>query len=442
MAEEKKDALPTDLTNTLCKYLDKHLALVLYEFILTHKQAHTAYNQQSINNAYLTVLSKTGLVDLYEEQFKAFNPKQTPGDAFKQRKANYIQTMDTLDAQCKPLLEALDSLSASGDFQSLESVPARLEKLSERLPVTPELVDSLFKYAKINFEVGQYDFACLLLQFYRLLSKDEDKKLGALWGELAGEILVGNWDAAYKSIGAIREAIEALVTAEKFSQMQYRTWLAHWSLFVLFAMDNGSLLIDLFFQEKFLNAVQTGSQHLLRYLVAAVVMNRSRKTPTGKAVLTELRRVISAESHNYSDPITDFFKAVYIDHNFDNALDNLRETERVVNSDYFLSRYAEDFRKEASRFYFETYCRVHKMIDIKLIDDILKNGDGERWIVDLIRQARLDAKVDSHAYRVVMGATFPSLYQRVIDKTKMLAYNTSQLVNAVDRKYAGAQESQ
>lgn len=35
------------------------------------------------------------------------------------------------------------------------------------------------------------------------------------------------------------------------SQLQQRTWLLHWSLFVFFNHENGNnLLIDMFFQEK------------------------------------------------------------------------------------------------------------------------------------------------------------------------------------------------
>jgi len=34
---------------------------------------------------------------------------------------------------------------------------------------------------------------------------------------------------------------------------------------------------------------------------------------------------------------------------------------------------------------------------------------AERWIVDLIRNARLDAKIDSAANHVIMGTKHPSM---------------------------------
>ena len=39
--------------------------------------------------------------------------------------------------------------------------------------------------------------------------------------------------------------------ASPLTQLQQRTWLLHWSLFVFFNHENGNnLLIDMFFQEK------------------------------------------------------------------------------------------------------------------------------------------------------------------------------------------------
>lgn len=38
---------------------------------------------------------------------------------------------------------------------------------------------------------------------------------------------------------------------------------------------------------------------------------------------------------------------------------------------------------------------------------------AEKWIVDLIRGSQLDAKIDSRDNNVIMGGTFPSVYQQV-----------------------------
>lgn len=59
--------------------------------------------------------------------------------------------------------------------------------------------------------------------------------------------------------------------------------------------------------------------------------------------------------------------------------------------------------------------------------------DAEKWVVNLIRQARLDAKIDSQANQVVMGLTVPSVYEQVVDNTKNLLIRASALVHNCDR---------
>lgn len=38
---------------------------------------------------------------------------------------------------------------------------------------------------------------------------------------------------------------------------------------------------------------------------------------------------------------------------------------------------------------------------------------AEKWIVDLIRGSKLDAKIDSRDNNVIMGGSYPSVYQQV-----------------------------
>jgi translation initiation factor 3 subunit E len=60
--------------------------------------------------------------------------------------------------------------------------------------------------------------------------------------------------------------------------------------------------------------------------------------------------------------------------------------------------------------------------------------EAERWIVNLIRNARLDAKIDSAQGHVIMGTQYPSLYQQVIDKTKALGYRSFLMANTIARQ--------
>ncbi|PHJ14769.1 pci domain-containing protein, partial [Cystoisospora suis] len=58
---------------------------------------------------------------------------------------------------------------------------------------------------------------------------------------------------------------------------------------------------------------------------------------------------------------------------------------------------------------------------------------AERWIVNLIRHARLEARIDSEKNRVQMSAAPPNLYQQVIDKTRNLCIRSSMILQNISR---------
>ena len=60
--------------------------------------------------------------------------------------------------------------------------------------------------------------------------------------------------------------------------------------------------------------------------------------------------------------------------------------------------------------------------------------DAERWIVNLIRNAKLDAKIDSKQGTVVMGVDTNSPYQQLIEKTKALAFRSQTLQSNIEKK--------
>ena len=95
---------------------------------------------------------------------------------------------------------------------------------------------------------------------------------------------------------------------------------------------------------------------------------------------------------------------------------------QLIVSDFFLGKQLsengfvtiplrDEFLENARLFIFETYCRIHQCIDIGMLSQKLNMNydDAERWIVNLIRNARLDAKIDSKMGTVVMGTQHPNM---------------------------------
>jgi translation initiation factor 3 subunit E len=61
----------------------------------------------------------------------------------------------------------------------------------------------------------------------------------------------------------------------------------------------------------------------------------------------------------------------------------------------------------------------------------LSQDEGEKWIVNLIRDTRVDAKIDYKAGTVIMNHPPMSVYQQVIERTKGGFFRTQVLSAAV-----------
>ncbi|CAG2175952.1 unnamed protein product, partial [Oppiella nova] len=207
--------------------------------------------------------------------------------------------------------------------------------------------------------------------------------------------------------------------------------------------DGRELLIEMFLEKKgnylkqqpYLNAIQTMCPHILRYLTTAVITHRQRRQ-----YMKDLVRVIQQESYTYRDPITEFVECLYVNFDFDGAQKKLRECEIVLDNDFFLVACLDDFIENARLFIFETFCQIHECISINMLADKLNMSgeDAERWIVNLIRNAQLDAKIDSKFGHVVMGTQAVSQYQQLIEKTKSMAIRTQVLVMNIEKKIASS----
>lgn len=64
----------------------------------------------------------------------------------------------------------------------------------------------------------------------------------------------------------------------------------------------------------------------------------------------------------------------------------------------------------------------------------LSYEEAERWIVNLIRKAGLDARIDSKAGHVIMGVQPSSLHDLVLQRTKNLAFKTQLQCAALEKR--------
>ena len=409
-----------DLTHQIGGYLDRHLVFPLLEFL----QNHEVYPKEEIIQGKLDLLAKTNMVDFAIDIYKDLHKvDEDPAEMIEQRN-QVLSKLSQLDAQAEPLLKVLSeevdgvSLLAQLESQNLFN----MDHLSVTYGVTADALQAFYRFARFKYDCGFYSEAADYLKHFRRLNTDPDLNYSALWGELAAEILSQQWDAALEDLYALRDCIESRPYASQADLLQQRVWLMHWSLFVFFNHPNGrNGISELFFKEKYLNAIQVACPHLLRYLATAVIANKR-----WRGVLNELISVLKAEHFNYSDPVTEFLECLYVDFDFDRAQQKLSECETVLNNDFFLVACRAEFVETARLFIFETYCRIHSCIDLTMLSQKLGMDESlaERWIVNLIRNAKIDAKIDSAANQVIMGNPSIPIYQRIIDNTKDLCLRT------------------
>lgn len=281
----------SNLTTKLTPFLDSHLINQLLDFLLDN----SIFEKQDILNAKLNVLSKTGLIDLQIESYKAVS-KDVPSDLqTKQNKTN--EDIKLYDETSKPL-RSWDNPEDS--------------KVSK-----DEQLDALFKLGKIQYESGNYTDASESLFVYLSSADKENNKesyFSASWGKLGADILSKNWEQAINAINSLKELIDSSKFGKPLEQLQQRSWLIHWSLFVYFNSPNElQQFVDLCMEANYLNAVQTTSPHILRYLSVAIIMNKNRKSSDIDDLLLYLQSGI------YSDSITEFICCLVDQFDFDNA---------------------------------------------------------------------------------------------------------------------------
>eukprot|EP00013_Stygamoeba_regulata_P005485 CAMPEP_0177637292 /NCGR_PEP_ID=MMETSP0447-20121125/4895_1 /TAXON_ID=0 /ORGANISM="Stygamoeba regulata, Strain BSH-02190019" /LENGTH=424 /DNA_ID=CAMNT_0019139213 /DNA_START=21 /DNA_END=1295 /DNA_ORIENTATION=+ len=416
-----------DLTNTIASFLDRHLVFPLLEFL----QSKMIYPEDDVLKAKLELLSKTNMVDFASEIHKSLHKSEDVPPEMLANREVIVNKLKTSQQEAGPLLQLLDN-KQDVVKQLKNEKNFTMQYLKEHHGVEPENLDALYRYAKFQYDCGNYSGASDYLNHFRMLSTNADKNFSALWGKFASEILCANMEVAVEDMNRLRDAIEQRQFPNTQMQLQQRTWLIHWSLFVFFNHPNGrNGIVDLFFQDRYLNAIQTTCPHILRYLTTAVITNKRRRN-----VLKDLVKVLQQEQYTYRDPITEFLECLYVNFDFEGAQQKLRDCEKVLVNDFFLVACRDEFIENARMFIFETYCRIHQCIDISMLADKLDMSQeaAELWIVNLIRNAKLDAKIDSAQNHVIMGSQYPSIYQQVIEKTKSLSFRCYVLSQNLERK--------
>ncbi|KAF6001068.1 eukaryotic translation initiation factor 3 subunit E [Cyanidiococcus yangmingshanensis] len=502
-----------DVFPILASCLDRHLVIPLLKY--QEERAETAEARREAQLALLHVLVRTNMIDYALEVWQECEKERPLSEAeerdlggqaaLAERRDSILLALKTLHVEVRPLLQAAaqarkrvsnntldadDQVEDSSSNQTAgdaSSMPAKATTLSktdpesnnieemlaldeaaleilrqEREAFSEDLYDALYEYARFQFDCGNYAESRELLRLYRALARglDWERDLALRWGALAAEILENHWETALQEMQNLRELIASLSASNTpalnpLQQLQQRTWLLHWGLFIFFQNTAAlNAFIDMVFPahqsqqgsggsnapalsgagtERYLTAIETNAAHLYRYVIVALVSSTRRQK---RNMLRDLVRSIELDGSRIpGDPIVGFIQSLLGNWDFQSAESMLRECEHAMRDDYFLRDSVDVFTENARQLIFEMYCRIHDCIDLYEFADRLNmdRASAERWIASLVRSARLEAKIDDRRNQILMTYQPMSVYEHVIDMTRSLTYRTTSLGYALDR---------
>ncbi|KAG1905511.1 eIF3 subunit 6 N terminal domain-containing protein [Suillus fuscotomentosus] len=447
-----------DLSKTIIPYLDRHLAFPL----LAHLVETSLFPVEQVQAAQYELAKGTNMLDYAVSLFEQLHPDEEIPEEFSGKREKAVSTNERLQLEAQAVLDVIENPDVAQALRQDKNQNLQYLKDNYNVPHPRTNHCSYTTLGSSNIHTATTAGAADYLYHFRVLSTDNDLNTSAHWGKLASDILTGKWETALEELNTLRDVVDSrspstLLTASAepaaLTQLHSRTWLVHWSLFVYFNHPQGrTLLLETFLSPTYLNTIQTSSPWILRYIATAAIL--SRKSAAGGSAassrvrhsIREIVKVIQTEEYQYQDPVTSFLKELYVEFDFEAAQRELTLADRVVGDDFFLGEFREEFLDNARYLISEAYCRIHQRIDIGDLSERLNlsRDEGEKWIVNLIRETRMgaEAKIDLEKNVIEIHRSPLPIYQSVIEKTRGLAFRTQALGTGMLHSPQQPQQSQ
>jgi len=302
--------------------------------------------------------------------------------------------------------------------------------------LSKETLEFVVRYARNFYDRGEYEEALKVLNTVVNLIEDEDTVINVLWGKLHSEFLLQQNQEAHEDIKLLRTKIDAKVMPSHLKLAQ-RVFLMHTALFLYLGEQSTDAdfdsLVELLTNEHYMNAIQVSSPHLTRYLAATLLLLKNNTK--SKSNLNTLIPVFNADVSDHNDNITEFAKKLFGEFDFKNAQLRIKKFGEDLANDFFLSKRAEQLVNNAHTLYFEAFCKVYRKVEIKMVAECLgvPQDEAEVWIVNLIRNANMDAKIDLEKGVLLLTAAQPLVYEQILTKTRDLIPRTTILINNISK---------
>ena len=196
-------------------------------------QVKEYYDETDLLRGKLDLLSNTSMVDFAMDVHKSLYPDREVPNTLKDKRAEVVENFKKLQGETEPVLKIFVDPEVTRQIQQSRDSKQLLDFLMKGYNFKPEMIDVCYNFAKFQYECGNYSGASEYLYFHRILVQPTDKNyLNGMWGKLASEILMQNWDTALEDLNRLKQFIDESTFGSSLQTLQQRTWLIHGSLFV------------------------------------------------------------------------------------------------------------------------------------------------------------------------------------------------------------------
>ena len=365
----------------------------------------------------LRVDVKAAMIQLLVKHTKMYDVAEDIGAVIPENlKRQLMDEHKSLKELCAPLLKEyfLESddkprLCIKADAEEQRKNGQLSIEVPRRFGVASKMVQALVDLAYLYHSIGWSAECSHLLRFFTSLpGVSAEQEASTAWGLLVSDILAGNWVDAAREVVALEK-----LTRNNMDGICF----LHTLLFVAYRGRRPTLLLDVVFgpesYEAYQNIIETRGSHLLRYVLAAHVVNREKRIARQR--LCEM--IIRAQKSS-PDPFTTLAVALWVSHDITAAMKIVQDIPSMVDGDYFLSAFKSELVNGALKLVFEGYLRSHAEVDMKFVAKQTNQTveEAEMWLADLIRVAKIQAKIDSVAQTVMVTPPRNDVYTRLLNK--------------------------
>ena len=128
-------------------------------------------------------------------------PDQEVPKSLVDKRAMVVEKFKELQAETDPVLRIFTEPEVTKQIQASRDSKQLLDFLMKGYDFKMSMIDTCYNFAKFQHECGNYSGASEYLYFHRILVQPTDKNyLNGMWGKLAAEILMQNWDTALEDL--------------------------------------------------------------------------------------------------------------------------------------------------------------------------------------------------------------------------------------------------